>query len=102
MSAAGMPVLGAVLGGGGAANTPGPAGLGRGVGGAGHRDHSGLGLHEHVVGLAVPSRAARSVPGDVDHEQSRVGGPQGLAVEAEPFDDPRRGVVQEDVGGPPR
>ena len=59
---------------------------------------AGLGLDEHVVGLALLHRAAAPESRHVDDDQFASRGTEFVGAEAETFSGPRREVLQEDVG----
>ena len=80
MSEVGMPVLTAASG------VP------------GDRDEAGLGLDEHVVGLALFQRAAPAESRHVDDDQFGSCGTEFVSAEPQPLGSAWREVLQEDVG----
>ena len=58
----------------------------------------GLGLHEHVVGLAVAIRAVRAVAGDPAPDEARMARGKLVVTQAEPLHGAGREIVHEDVG----
>ncbi len=74
------------------------AGLGGLAGTSGDRARPTLGLHEQVVGTLVIERAPGAVPGDVDHDQSRMLLDESGRREPEPPESTRCQIADHNVG----